>query len=83
QHQELFFSKNYMATRFQSKPDFAAIAQAFGILSADLATLADPVEDLEKALRHQGPVLVNVPISTSENVLPMVKPGAPNKDMIY
>jgi len=83
QHQELFFSKNYMATRFQSKPDFAAIAQAFGIQSKDLATSADPVEDMEKALRHQGPVLVNIPISTSENVLPMVKPGAPNKDMIY
>ncbi|MFO8001365.1 MAG: biosynthetic-type acetolactate synthase large subunit [Marinilabilia sp.] len=83
QHQELFFSKNYMATQFEARPDFAAIAQAFGIPSKDLTTSSDPVEDLEKALRHQGPVLVNVPISTSENVLPMVKPGAPNKDMIY
>ena len=83
QHQELFFSKNYMATQFEAKPDFPAIARAFGISGMDLTTSANPLDDLMNALEHPGPVLVNVPINTSEKVLPMVRPGAPNKDMIY
>lgn len=83
QHQELFFSKNYMATQFEAKPDFPAIARAFGISGMDLTTSANPLDDLMNALEHPGPVLVNVPINKSEKVLPMVRPGAPNKDMIY
>lgn len=83
QHQELFFKKNYMATQFEAKPDFCALAKAFGIGGVDLTKAPNPVKTLIEALAVKGPVLVNIPIDSSEIVLPMVKPGAPNKDMIF
>jgi acetolactate synthase-1/2/3 large subunit len=83
QHQELFFKKNFMATQFEAKPDFCALAKAFGIDGVDLAEAPEPVKTLIEALAVKGPVLVNIPIDSSEIVLPMVKPGAPNKDMIF
>ncbi len=83
QHQELFFKKNYMATQFEAHPDFSALANSLGIKGIDLTTSGGPIEDMINALNHQGPVLVNVPISNEENVLPMVRPGKDNKDMIY
>jgi acetolactate synthase-1/2/3 large subunit len=83
QHQELFFGKNYMATKFDAKPDFPALAKAFGILGIDLTGSSEPLNKIKEALEYERPVLVNVPISTSEIVLPMVRPGAPNTDMIF
>jgi acetolactate synthase-1/2/3 large subunit len=83
QHQELFFRKNYIATEFEAKPDFPALAKAFGILGIDLTDSPEPLDRIQEALEYKSPVLVNVPISTSNIVLPMVRPGAPNTDMIF
>lgn len=83
QHQELFFNKNFMATQFEAKPDFPLLAKAFGIKGIDLSETVDPTLELKESLKFNGPCLVNVPINSSEIVLPMVKPGAPNKDMIF
>ncbi|MCK9208304.1 MAG: thiamine pyrophosphate-dependent enzyme, partial [Salinivirgaceae bacterium] len=82
QQQELFFGQKYIASQFQVIPDFAAIAKAFGITAIDLEKSVNPLQDLESALALQEPVFINVPIKYSENVFPMVPPGAANKTMI-
>jgi acetolactate synthase-1/2/3 large subunit len=82
QQQELFYSGRYVASRFECRPDFAAIAAGFGIPSVDLEKEADPDAALAAALAFDGPCLVRVPVDPEANVYPMVPPGAANADAI-
>ncbi|NLF58351.1 MAG: acetolactate synthase large subunit, partial [Candidatus Hydrogenedens sp.] len=82
QQQELFYNRRYLASSFQSQPDFAAIARGFGVRGMDLGGAADPEKALRRALAEPGPCLINAPIRQTENVLPMVPPGAANREMI-
>lgn len=82
QQQDLFYGGRLNASRFDVQPDFAAIARGFGLPGIDLAEAASPVDRLGKALAEPGPMLINVPIPAAANVLPMVPPGAANRDMI-
>ena len=82
QQQEMFYNKNYIASRFSSNPDFAAIAQGFGIEAYNLEGERNPLEIMKKALNKPGPVLIDIPIHEAENVYPIVPPGAANREMI-
>ncbi len=82
QQQELFYGGNYIASRFESKPDYVKIAEGFGIKAFHLKEASELEEILEKALNCDGPCLVDVKIDPSLNVLPMVPPGGSNIEMI-
>jgi acetolactate synthase-1/2/3 large subunit len=84
QQQELFYGERYHASRFHAEPDFATIARGFGIRAFDLASGRDGDEPaLVRALHDEsGPTLINIAIPASENVLPIVPPGAANRDMV-
>lgn len=82
QQQELFYEKNYFASKFETNPDFCAIGRGFGIRSYDLDGNDKPIDILIKSLKEFGPSIVNVPIHDAENVLPIVPPGAANREMI-
>lgn len=82
QQQELFYSENYIASKFPRVSDYAAIARGFGINGYDLAGAEDESELLTKALTEKGPSLVNIPINYKENVFPIVPPGKGNHEMI-
>jgi acetolactate synthase I/II/III large subunit len=79
QQQELFYSKRYVASRFTARPDFAAIARGFGIPGHTIPLPHDH-EALAAALRAAGPALLDIEISGTENVLPMVPPGQGNTE---
>jgi len=82
QQQELFYDARYIASKYQVVPDYAMIARGFGITAFDLGKEPDPLGALRHALTLQKPVLVRIPVSSSENVFPMVPPGAPGREMI-
>lgn len=83
QQQELFYGKRYHASRFQSRPDFAAIARGFGVRALRIdPEEADPLGVLSRELARPGPVLIDLPIEEEARVLPMVPPGAANRTMI-
>lgn len=82
QQQELFYGARFHASRFEHQPDFVAIARGFGWRAYSLKDSPAPLDMLARALHDRGPVLVNVPIPQTMNVLPMVPPGAPNTQMI-
>lgn len=82
QQQELFYGKRYEASIFERQPDFAALARAFGIRAYDLQGVDDITAALREALTQPGPALVNLPVDPTENVYPIVPPGAANVDMI-
>jgi acetolactate synthase-1/2/3 large subunit len=82
QQQELFYEKHYIASKFITNPDFAAISNGFGVRGLDLAKELNPMEILKDELLKQGPALINIPIKEDENVYPMVPPGKSNIEMI-
>ena len=82
QQQELFFNGNYIASRFNVELDFAAIGRQFGLRGMRLSNGTDPAKALEAMLQESGPCIMDIPIHYGENVLPMVPPGAANREMI-
>jgi len=82
QQQEYFYGKEYIASQFYCKTDFAKIGEGFGIESYDLEMAENPFLTLEKAIKKEGPVLINIPLAPEENVTPMVAPGCANYEMI-
>lgn len=82
QQQQLFYNRRYEAAHFGSVPDFAALAQAFGIRGLRLDPRRDPLAALSAALEAPGPCVIDIPIHELANVYPMVPPGAANRQMI-
>ncbi len=82
QQQEMFYDGNYIASRFESRLNFAAIAREFGIRGVDLRTSGDPLTAIAGVMAAGGPCVIDVPIHYSENVLPIVPPGASNREMV-
>ena len=81
QWQQLFFESRYSGTPLLG-PDFAKVAEAYGLAGLTVRDKADVVPAIEKALAIDGPVLINFRVEQEENVYPMVAPGAPVHDMI-
>jgi acetolactate synthase-1/2/3 large subunit len=82
QQQELFYGKRYVASRFDSRPDFAAIARGFGIPGCTLRMPHDGAA-IARALATRGPVLLDIEVAERENVYPMVPPGKSNVEAIW
>ncbi len=82
QQQELFYGRRYSAAHFTARPDFAAVARAFGVRGLRLEAGSDPLAELTDALAAPGPCVIDIPIHDQANVLPMVPPGAANREMI-
>ncbi len=82
QQQELFYGERYHASRFDSRPDFVAIANGFGLRGYDLGRASSPIETVAGVLSEPGPSLINVPVHQTANVYPMVPPGGANHEMI-
>lgn len=75
QQQEMFYKGHYIASKFVSNPDLAAISRGFGIEAADLGKEENLIDHLGKILSNKGPYVVNIPIRSDENVVPIVPPG--------
>ncbi|QUH25824.1 biosynthetic-type acetolactate synthase large subunit [Serpentinicella alkaliphila] len=82
QLQELFFDENYIATKFECKPDFTSIAKSFGLKGYDLKDDKNPSNTLKRILSESGPCVINIPVDSKEMVMPIVPPGAGNHEMI-
>lgn len=82
QWQELFHGNRISHSRFQTQPDFVALAQAYGIHGMRVDH-PDALDDaLDAMLRHDGPVLLECVVRQEENCLPIVAPGEAISNMI-
>jgi len=75
QWQELFFGRRYVATPL-SGPDFAKIAEAYGLPGLRVKHKSEVVPAIEQAMEYEGPFLIDFMVEPEENVYPMVPPGA-------
>jgi acetolactate synthase-1/2/3 large subunit len=82
QQQTLFYGERIYASKFKGMPDFIRVAEGFGVPAVDLDRETNPLAALATALSTRGPMLIHASIAMHEQVLPMVPPGAANKEMI-
>jgi acetolactate synthase-1/2/3 large subunit len=81
QWQEMFFSRRYSGTPLLG-PDFARVAEAYGLLGLRVTEPHEVTAAIEQAIAHPGPALIDFRIAQEENVYPMVGPGAGLEQMI-
>ncbi len=81
QWQQLFFEGRYSGTPLLG-PDFAKVAEAYGIAGFTVREKGEVAPTIEQALAIQGPALIDFRVEQEENVYPMVAPGSPVKEMI-
>ena len=81
QWQQLFFEGRYSGTPLLG-PDFAMVAQAYGISGLTVREKSEVVPAIVQAAATDGPFLIDFRVEQEENVYPMVAPGAPVHDMI-
>jgi acetolactate synthase I/II/III large subunit len=81
QWQEFFYERRYAATPLLS-PDFAKIAEAYGLRAFTVKTRAEVVPAIEAARSHQGTVLIDFQVEQEDTVYPMVPAGADLHAMI-
>lgn len=82
QQQELFYNNRESQINLDDNPDFVAMARAFDIPALHIERTDQIRRGIETILAFNGPMLLHVAISREENVWPIVKPGASNRDMI-
>lgn len=75
QWQRLFFKKRYSAIKLGSSPDFVKLAEAYGAQGLRAKNLKEVSDAVKKALKSDVTTVIDVPISSEEDVTPMVLPG--------
>jgi acetolactate synthase-1/2/3 large subunit len=81
QWQEFFYDKRYVATPLVA-PNFAALANSFGIRGETVAARKDVVPTIETARKSEQTVLIDFRVEQEDSVYPMVAAGAALHDMI-
>jgi len=81
QWQEFFYERNYQATPLLN-PDFARLAEAYGIRATVVTQRSQVVPAVQSAREHLGPVLIDFKVEQEDSVYPMVAAGASLHEMI-
>jgi acetolactate synthase I/II/III large subunit len=81
QWQEFFYDKRYVATPLVA-PDFAALANAYGIRGERVTTRKEVVPTIESAHNSEHAVLLDFRVEQEDSVYPMVPAGASLHQMI-
>ncbi|MFP4649121.1 MAG: biosynthetic-type acetolactate synthase large subunit [Halorhodospira sp.] len=81
QQQDLFYGGCRFASSHQQPTDFCALARAFGLAAHDLPQEASQ-DPLGTILEKPGPSLLRIPVDSDQRVLPIVPPGAANRDAL-
>lgn len=82
QWQELFFEKRFSEVDLSDNPDFAKVADAFGIPSLTVEHADQVPAAIDALLNQDGPLFVHVLIDPRENVWPLVPPNKNNSQMM-
>ena len=83
QWQELFFENRLSGVDLEGNPDFAKLAQAYGVKAFRIKRPADVDRILQEAHDYDaGPCVVVADVVKEDNVFPMIPAGAPVSGMI-
>jgi acetolactate synthase-1/2/3 large subunit len=83
QWQRLFYNRRYSNTILKNVPDFVKLAEAYGAKGARVDSLNELEQFLKEAIKSDVTYVIDVPISSEEDVLPFVPPGKNLRDIIF
>ena len=82
QWQRMFYGGRYSHTSLKGHTDFVKLAEAMGVTGLRVSKPSELEETLKTAMATPGPVVVDIRIPETEDVLPMVPAGARLDQMI-
>ena len=82
QWQDLFFEGRRSQVALDDNPEFAEVAEAFGIPAFELARTEDVPAALARLRGAPGPILCHVRVDPEDGAWPLVPPGAANHEML-
>jgi len=82
QWQELFFDSRFSEVDLSCNPDFAEVADAFGMEAFTVTKREEQSAAVDRLLNTKGPILAHVKIDPKANVWPLVPPGKSNIEML-
>lgn len=82
QWQELFFNNRLSSVALTSFPDVEKLAGAYGFTGRKVESVRDMPKALAEAVAEPGPYLLDVRVSSFENVFPMVPAGGALNEMV-
>ena len=82
QWQDVFYRQRYSHSRLVG-PDFVKLAGAYGILGLRVTEKSEARPAIERAITHEGPVLIDFAVDPTENVFPMVPQGSSLSEMLH
>ena len=75
QWQRMFYKKRYMAVKLGTSPDFVKLAEAYGAQGFHVQTIPEFQKAIRAALKSKVTTVIDIPIGSEEDVVPMVPPG--------
>lgn len=82
QWQTVFYQKRYSQTSLDRGPDFAKLAEAYGVRGSTVCTIEQFNESFAEALASGKTAVIDCRIGCDETVTPMVAPGKPITEFI-
>jgi acetolactate synthase I/II/III large subunit len=82
QWQELFYANRLSSVQLDTFPDAEKLAGAYGFPGRTVERPSELRAALEAAVNWPGPYLLNIKVSSFENVFPMVPAGAAINEMV-
>jgi acetolactate synthase-1/2/3 large subunit len=75
QWQRMFYKKRYMAVKLGKNPDFVKLAESYGAQGLRAQSIHEFQKAVQTALKSKVTTVIDVPIGSEEDVVPMVPPG--------
>jgi acetolactate synthase I/II/III large subunit len=75
QWQRMFYQKRYVATKLGTYPDFVKLAESYGAQGLRARSIPEFERAVQTALKSKVTTVIDVPISSEEDVVPMIPPG--------
>ena len=75
QWQRMLYKRRYMAVNLGKSPDFVKLAEAYGAQGIHVASLMEFSKAIKESLKSKVTTVIDVPISSEEDVVPFVPPG--------
>ena len=82
QWQEIFFEKRYCDIDLNFSPNFSKLAESYGIRASRVDHRANVKDAVREMLSDREPRLIDFWVDPSENVYPIVPPGASLAEMV-
>ena len=76
QWQRMFYERRYSAIQLGKIPDFVKLAEAYGAQGVRVGSPEEFLKAVKASIKSEVTTVIDVPISSEQNVFPMVPPGA-------